>query len=50
MANADENTKQQVYTEYNDATGKTFKVTGDTGARSVDMPTTDSEIRWDIYI
>ena len=28
MASTDENTKQQIYTEYNDATGKKIKVTG----------------------
>ena len=44
MANADENTKQQVYTEYNDATGIKIKVTDDKTARIIDMPTKDSEV------
>ena len=44
MARADQETQQQVYKEYNEATGQTFKVTGDTTAVQIDMPNTDSEL------
>ena len=44
MARADQETQQQVYKEFNDATGQTFKVTGDTTAVPIDMPGTDSEL------
>ena len=44
MARADHDTQQQVYKEFNDATGQTFKVTGDTTAVPIDMPGTDSEL------
>ena len=44
MARADQETQQQVYKEFNDTTGQTFKVTGDTTAVQIDMHGTDSEL------
>ena len=43
MANEDNATKTLVYKEYNKATGQTLKVTGDTEATPIQMPTSDAE-------
>ena len=44
MAQADQETQQQVYKKFNDATWQTFKVTGDTTKVPIDMPGTDNEL------
>jgi hypothetical protein len=44
MAKANDEAKRQVYKEFYEATGQTYKVTRDTTVTPVTMPKTDSEL------